>query len=52
MDPKPESAAQAQKPAAAHDTHGFRRKMIGRVLKAKMTKTVVVEVVTHRPDAL
>jgi small subunit ribosomal protein S17 len=32
--------------------HGFRRKMIGRVVKAKMQKTVVVEVVTHRPDAL
>ncbi|MGO9833130.1 MAG: 30S ribosomal protein S17 [Polyangiaceae bacterium] len=32
--------------------HGFRRKMVGRVVKAKMQKTVVVEVVTHRPDAL
>jgi small subunit ribosomal protein S17 len=36
-----------------HQTgHGFRRKMVGRVVKAKMQKTVVVEVVTHRPDPL
>jgi len=41
------------KGAAPHQTqHGFRRKMVGRVVKAKMQKTVVVEVVTHRPDAL
>jgi small subunit ribosomal protein S17 len=32
--------------------HSFRRKMIGRVISAKMTKTVVVEVVTHRRDPL
>lgn len=32
--------------------HGFRRKMIGRVVSAKMQKTVVVEVVTHRRDPL
>jgi small subunit ribosomal protein S17 len=39
--------------AMPHRTqHGFRRKMVGRVVKAKMQKTVVVEVVTHRPDAL
>jgi small subunit ribosomal protein S17 len=38
--------------APAHRAHGFRRKMIGRVIKAKMQKTVVVEVVTHRPDPL
>ena len=35
-----------------HATHGFRRKMIGRVVSAKMKKTVVVEVVTHSRDAL
>ena len=36
-----------------HDSaHGFRRKMIGRVVSAKMKKTVVVEVVTHRRDPL
>ena len=32
--------------------HSFRRKMIGRVISAKMQKTVVVEVVTHRRDPL
>ncbi|MGH7296261.1 MAG: 30S ribosomal protein S17 [Polyangiaceae bacterium] len=42
----------AQPQAASHETHGFRRKMIGRVISAKMQKTVVVEVVTHRRDPL
>jgi small subunit ribosomal protein S17 len=38
---------------APHErAHGFRRKMIGRVVSAKMRKTVVVEVVTHRRDPL
>ena len=37
---------------STHETHGFRRKMVGRVIKAKMKKTVVVEVVTHRRDPL
>jgi small subunit ribosomal protein S17 len=36
----------------AHETHGFRRKMVGRVISAKMKKTVVVEVVSHSRDAL
>jgi len=36
----------------AHEKHGFRRKMVGRVISAKMKKTVVVEVVTHRRDPL
>jgi small subunit ribosomal protein S17 len=37
----------------AHEAaHGFRRKMTGRVVKAKMTKTVVVEVVGHSRDGL
>lgn len=35
-----------------HERHGFRRKMVGRVVSAKMQKTVVVEVVTHRRDPL
>jgi small subunit ribosomal protein S17 len=35
-----------------HEQHGFRRKMVGRVVSAKMQKTVVVEVVTHRRDPL
>ena len=42
----------AQPQAAAHESHGFRRKMIGKVISAKMQKTVVVEVVTHRRDPL
>jgi small subunit ribosomal protein S17 len=42
----------AQPEAAAHESHGFRRKMIGRVISAKMKKTVVVEVVNHRRDPL
>jgi small subunit ribosomal protein S17 len=36
----------------AHEPHGFRRKMIGKVISAKMQKTVVVEVVSHRRDPL
>jgi small subunit ribosomal protein S17 len=48
-----ENAAAAGKPEQAqHEQHGFRRKMIGRVISAKMQKTVVVEVVTHRRDPL
>ena len=35
-----------------HEAHGFRRKMTGKVIKAKMQKTVVVEVVTHTRDPL
>jgi small subunit ribosomal protein S17 len=39
--------------ASAHDKqHGFRRKMVGKVVSAKMKKTVVVEVVTHSRDPL
>jgi small subunit ribosomal protein S17 len=38
--------------AGNHAKHGFRRKMVGRVVSAKMQKTVVVEVVTHRRDPL
>lgn len=36
----------------AHEAHGFRRTMTGKVVKAKMKKTVVVEVVTSHRDAL
>jgi small subunit ribosomal protein S17 len=32
--------------------HSFRRKMIGRVISAKMQKTCVVEVVSHTRDPL
>jgi small subunit ribosomal protein S17 len=37
---------------AEHGSHGFRRKMVGKVIKAKMAKTVVVEVVGYQRDAL
>ena len=36
----------------AQEAHGFRRTMTGKVVKAKMKKTVVVEVVTSHRDAL
>ncbi len=45
-------AEAGQKPAEHQARHSFRRKMIGRVISAKMQKTVVVEVVTHRRDPL
>lgn len=32
--------------------HGFRRKMVGKVIKDKMNKTVVVETVSARRDPL
>jgi small subunit ribosomal protein S17 len=38
--------------AAPKTSHGFRRKMTGKVVKDKMNKTVVVEVVTSSRDAL
>src|SRR4051812_8676832 len=38
--------------AVVKTTHGFRRKMVGKVVKAKMQKTVVVECVTSSPDKL
>lgn len=57
----PAAAPQAAVPAATKSTrmiaqpkkgHGFRRKMIGKVIKAKMQKTVVVECVTSTRDQL
>lgn len=45
------TAANTQ-PEAKEAAHGFRRTMTGRVIKAKMAKTVVVEVVTSTRDAL
>ncbi len=38
--------------AVEKKTHGFRRKMVGTVIKAKMAKTVVVECVTSTRDQL
>jgi small subunit ribosomal protein S17 len=39
-------------PNAAHEPHGFRRKIVGKVIKDKMNKTVVVECITSTRDAL
>ena len=48
-----ENTNQAAAPAAAeHEAHGFRRKLVGKVIKDKMHKTVVVEVVSQSRDAL
>ena len=38
--------------AVERKTHGFRRKMVGKVIKAKMQKTVVVECITSTRDSL
>lgn len=38
--------------AVERTAHGFRRKMVGRVIKAKMQKTVVVECITSTRDQL
>jgi len=38
--------------AAPRKGHGFRRKMVGKVIKAKMQKTVVVECISSSRDAL
>jgi small subunit ribosomal protein S17 len=50
--PVPKPSAGPNEAQADHEQHGFRRKMIGRVVSAKMKKTVVVEVVTRRRDPL
>jgi small subunit ribosomal protein S17 len=38
--------------AVERTAHGFRRKMVGKVVKAKMQKTVVVECITSSRDQL
>ncbi len=38
--------------STSEEAHGFRRKMVGKVIKAKMQKTVVVECVTSSRDRL
>lgn len=38
--------------AEGHKPHGFRRKMVGRVISDKMNKTVVVECVNQTRDTL
>lgn len=45
------SAARAAE-AAKEAAHGFRRKMVGKVIKDKMNKTVVVECINARRDPL
>ena len=50
--PQPAAGASEATGATEHDAHGFRRKMTGRVIRAKMQKTVVVEVVSHSRDPL
>ena len=46
--PEPQKSA----PVAHEKAHGFRRKMTGVIIKAKMMKTVVVECVSYRRDPL
>ena len=47
------SETTAAAPAAAeHTAHGHRRKMVGKVIRDKMNKTVTVEVVSSRRDPL
>lgn len=48
--PAPQSRATTL--AVERKSHGFRRKMVGKVIKAKMQKTVVVECVTSTRDQL
>lgn len=38
--------------AVEKTAHGFRRKMVGKVIKAKMAKTVVVECISSTRDRL
>jgi small subunit ribosomal protein S17 len=47
------AAAKSTRTLAVEKTaHGFRRKMVGKVIKDKMMKTVVVEVVSSTRDSL
>ena len=48
----PQSSASLARTAAKEAAHGFRRKMVGKVVKDKMNKTVVVECVNARRDPL
>ena len=45
-------AAPAAENPAEHAAHGKRRKMVGKVIRDKMDKTVTVEVVSSRRDPL
>jgi small subunit ribosomal protein S17 len=48
----PPASKQATAEAAHKKEHGFRRKMVGKVIRDKMNKTVVVEVINARRDPL
>jgi small subunit ribosomal protein S17 len=48
----PAPATSTRTLAVEKTAHGFRRKMVGKVIKAKMAKTVVVECVTSTRDRL
>ena len=48
----PLSTTSAARAAAKEAAHGFRRKIVGKVVKDKMNKTVVVECVNARRDPL
>ena len=51
--PKAVAAVVASEPdTASRKTHGFRRKMIGRVTSNKMDKTVTVEVIRNSRDTV
>lgn len=50
--PKMPAPAPSTPGVHARKGHGFRRKMVGKVIKAKMQKTVVVECVVSHRDAL
>jgi small subunit ribosomal protein S17 len=50
--PIPQSEASLARAAAKEAAHGFRRKIVGKVVKDKMNKTVVVECVNARRDPL
>lgn len=47
-----QAAPKPSTPSVEHEAHGFRRKIVGKVIKAKMAKTVVVECVSASRDAL
>ena len=51
--PAPHSSAKTATTVAVERTaHGFRRKIVGKVVKAKMEKTVVVECINSSKDRL
>lgn len=53
MSPQQAPQAPASKTAPHKaEAHGFRRKMVGKVVKDKMDKTVVVECISARRDTL